>query len=148
MEIHYTTSTEGVTWERVSEVFAAVGWGKRDPAELRQAFERSSFVRFAYDGDKIVGFGRTMDDGRFYGLIVDLVVDPVYQGKGIGSRILRELREAMSGYIFVTLTAAPGKHQFYVKQGWKRQTSAFIWPRNEKQAREYAQETMHNLRHE
>jgi GNAT superfamily N-acetyltransferase len=64
---------------------------------------------------------------------VDLIVHPNYQGRGIGKRILRELRDEMSEFVFTTLTAAYGKHGFYLKQGWKRQASAFIWPRNEEQ---------------
>jgi GNAT superfamily N-acetyltransferase len=138
MELRYSNNLEGISWERIAEIFTAVGWGQRDPADLRRCFERSSFVRFAIDGDRIVGFGRTMDDGRYYGMIVDLVIDPAYQRKGIGSHILRELREAMGSFIFTTLTAASGQDDFYYKQGWKRQRSAFIWPRSDRQSQEHA----------
>ena len=138
MAFRYANSTEGVSWSQVAEIIAAVGWSQRDPEDLRLAFECSSFVRVVYDGDRIVGFGRTMDDSRFYGMIVDLVIEPAYQGKGVGSCILRELREDMNGYLFVTLTAAPDNDGFYLKEGWQRQSSAFIWPRCEKQAKDHA----------
>jgi ribosomal protein S18 acetylase RimI-like enzyme len=138
MEIRYTSNLEGVSWRRVAEIMAAVGWGDRDRDALEQAFRRSSFVRFAWCAEDIVGFGRTIDDGRFYGVICDLVVAPEFQGKGVGSRILRELRESMDRFLFVTLTAAPGKDRFYVDQGWKRQRSAFIWPRGQRQALDHA----------
>ena len=138
MELRYANNMEGISWERVSEIFTAVGWGQRDPGDLRRCFERSSFVRLAIDGDQIVGFGRSMDDGRYYGMIVDLVIDPAYQRKGIGSRMLSELREAMSNFIFLTLTAATGQDDFYHKQGWKRQKSAFIWPRSDRQSEDHA----------
>jgi len=39
----------------------------------------------------------------------------------------------MSGFKFITLTSTPGKDKFYAKIGWKRQSSAFLWPFNEKQ---------------
>jgi GNAT superfamily N-acetyltransferase len=132
MEIRVTL--DGVQWERVSELFELVGWGKRDPLNVSQAFAKSTFVRFAYDGPKLVGFGRTVDDGRYYGLVADLVVDPQYQGRGIGSAMLKQLRDEMAGFEFRTLTAAPGKSEFYVGQGWKRQSSAFIWPKDNEQA--------------
>lgn len=120
-------------WPRLSAIFGEVGWGRRPHEEIRAAFERSTFSKFAFEGDEIVGFGRTVDDGRYYGLIVDLVVAPDFQGQGIGSRLLAELRDCLASYEFCTLTAAPGKDGFYVGQGWKRQSSALIWPKDAEQ---------------
>ena len=45
----------------------------------------------------------------------------------------------MKDYFFVTLTAAPGKAPFYDKMGWKKQTSAFIWPTGKKQESEHCE---------
>lgn len=93
---------------------------------------------FAFADQQLVGFGRTVDDGRFYALIVDLVVAPAFQGKGIGSRILTELRDVLESYYFTTLTSAVGKEGFYLKQGWSPQKTAFIWPRSERQREDHA----------
>ncbi|HDL85723.1 MAG TPA: hypothetical protein ENH11_05280 [Candidatus Acetothermia bacterium] len=60
------------------------------------------------------------------------------KGKGIGSKILDELKDELNTYSFTTLTSAVGKEEFYNNQGWKRQTTAFIWPRSEKQRIEHA----------
>ena len=136
MEVDYTSNIETTDWHKVSEIFSLVGWGLRDPEENRFAFNRSSFVRFAYVNNELVGFGRTVDDGKYYALIADLVVHPDYQGKGIGSEILRYLKNSLDGYLFITLTSAPGKEAFYDKQGWKKQTTSFIWPRTEDQRKE------------
>jgi GNAT superfamily N-acetyltransferase len=102
--------------------------GEKPSGDLRQAFEKSTYVRIAYDQDKIVGAGRTVDDGKYYGMIVDLVVDPDYQGQGIGSTILHQLREEMAGFRVIGLRAASGKRDFYLKHGWKKSESAFHWP--------------------
>ena len=125
--IEYRADLKDISWKRISELLEAVGWDQRNPEELRLAFEKSTYIRIAYDGNRIVGFGRTVDDGKFYGMIVDLVVDPSFQGRGIGSTILRELREEMRGYKIISLRAAPGKQGFYLKQGWKKSNSAFSW---------------------
>jgi len=140
MQIRYENDLRGISWERCTELFQAVGWGTRAPEDIRRAFEKSTFVRIAFDQDKIVGFGRTVDDGKYYALIADLIVDPAYQGKGIGTRILKELKDQLAGFLFTTLTAAPGKDGFYLSRGWKKQTAAFIWPRSQSQAKLYAQE--------
>lgn len=138
MNITYKTSTDRVNWETVASLFEDVEWGKREPAELKKAFTLSSHVRFAYDDEKLVGFGRTVDDGKYYALIVDLVISPIYQGKGIGKKILSELKDSLESYYFTTLTSATGKKGFYLKQGWEQQKTAFIWPRSEKQKHDHA----------
>jgi len=137
LEIRYSSNLENISWEEIVNLFNAVGWTPRLPSEIENSFRKSTYVRIAYSGDKIVGFGRTVDDGKYYALIADLVVDPKYQGGGIGTRILNELRDALKDYIFTSLIAAPGKDGFYVQQGWLRQKSAFMWPRSKKQEEEY-----------
>jgi len=138
MNIRYMASLDGVVWERISQIFETVGWGMRNPTDLQQAFQKSTCVRIAYDNEKIVGFGRTVDDGQYYALIVDLVVDPEYQGEGIGTTILKELKDDLDKYIFTSLTAAIGKELFYQKQGWRKQISAYFWPRSKEQEELYS----------
>ena len=138
MNIKYKNSTENIDWKSAAKLFEAVGWGYRKPEELAEAFRKSSHVRFAFKDEKLVGFGRTVDDGKYYALIVDLVISPKFQGKGIGSKILSELKNALEGYYFTTLTSVVGKEAFYSKQGWARQKTAYIWPRSETQRQEHA----------
>jgi GNAT superfamily N-acetyltransferase len=126
-------NTQSVDWKGVAALFAQVGWGERQPEHIRAAFEKSSYVIFIYQGAELVAFGRTMDDGCYYAMLVDVVVKPSFQGMGVGGEIVRYLREQLHGYRFVTLTAAVGKDEFYLKQGWLRQKSAMIWPMSEQQ---------------
>jgi GNAT superfamily N-acetyltransferase len=128
------SNDDRVPWNRVSELFRLVGWGLRDPDELRSAFRKSTFKAFAYEGDKLVGFGRTIDDGRFYATIVDVVVDPEYQRKGVGASIVRDLQGRLRGFVIVNLTAAPGVEPFYRRLGWRRQKTAMMLPRSSEQA--------------
>lgn len=137
MNIRYLKNLNDVSWERIAELFQIVGWGTRTPKEIENSFTKSSHVRIVRDNSNVIAFGRTVDDGKYYALIVDLVVDPYYQGRGIGTQILEELRNELKDYCFTTLTAAPEKDDFYLKQGWKRQTSAFIWPKNDRQENEH-----------
>lgn len=109
-------------------------------SEIRKKYKRpsrkSSFVRFAYSNNILVGFGRTVDDGKYYALIADLVIHPEFQSQGIGSHVLLYLKNSLEGYAFTTLTSAVGKEAFYENQGWKKQITSFIWPRSEKQSKE------------
>ena len=139
MNIDYRYAGDDVDWHDVAELFQSVGWGIRDPNDIQRAFSTSSHVIFAWCDGNLVGFGRTVDDGKYYALIVDLVVSPEFQKMGIGSRMLAELRDCLEKYSFTTLTAAEGKEPFYEKQGWMKQKTAFIWPRSEKQRADHAE---------
>ena len=119
------SSTE---YQRISEIFELVNWGYRDPKEIKDAFTSSSFICVVYEKEKIIGFGRTFDDGKYYATICDVAIDPSFQKMGIGTTIVQNLQLRLEGFLFTTLTAAPEKHGFYEKLGWKRQISAFIWP--------------------
>lgn len=51
---------------------------------------RNSSVIGAFDGNKLVGIGRSLDD-TVYSFITDILVHPNYRKKGVGSRIVNEL---------------------------------------------------------
>lgn len=137
MKIDYKDTLENVCWESVSNIIELVGWGERSPTDVRFSFETGSYVMFAYHHNKMVGFGRTVDDGKYHGLVVDLIVHPDYQGNGIGSYILNYLKDSLESYSFTILTSEVGKEAFYEKQGWQKQTRSFIWSRSDKQRKLY-----------
>ena len=125
MNIRYTSSVENTNWKEVSNIFKAVGWGERSSEQVKLTFEKSSFTRFAYIDNNLVGVGRTVDDGHYYGWIVDLAVLPKYHRRGIGTKILSELKSDLKPFLTTMLTAAPGKSGFYEKLGWHKQCSAY-----------------------
>ena len=65
--------------------------------------------------------GRLIGDGIYY-LIVDIVVEPEYQGKRIGSNIVDMLltyvenQTSVGGRSSVQLIAEQGKEGFYIKK--------------------------------
>lgn len=122
-----------IDWEHIASLFDKVGWDDRDKDEIEKSFDHSSYRYFIFNDGVVVGFGRTVDDGRYYALIVDVIVDPDFQGNGYGKKIVDELTKEMMNYHFLTLTSAPGKHGFYKKIGWRKQSSAFIFPLTENQ---------------
>jgi GNAT superfamily N-acetyltransferase len=124
-----------ISWEKVASLFQAVGWGTRDPSVIRDAFAHSTIKAFAFDGAELVGFGRTIDDGKFYATVVDVVVSPAWQRKGVGRAIVEDLQSRLTGFLVVTLTASPDVQEFYRRLGWRNQTTAMIRPRSEEQAR-------------
>ena len=134
--IRIQTNDSGVSWIDVAYLFQSVGWGEREPEHLHSAFAKSTFKCFAFDGTKLVGFGRTIDDGRYMATVVDVIVHPAYQRQGIGRQIMQSLQAAMVGFLVTTLTAAPEVQEFYKKLGWRKLKTGMMLPRSEEQARQ------------
>ena len=99
------------------------GWNAKyqlSPDELTQALRASWFVISAYEGKKLVGFGRLVSDGVLHAMIYELIVLPEYQGRGIGGEILEKLVDKCqeAGVRDIQLFCAAGKREFYEKRGF------------------------------
>ncbi|MGB1004750.1 MAG: GNAT family N-acetyltransferase [Salibacteraceae bacterium] len=139
MEFVMNPELETIDWNTISKLFQLVNWGIRNPKEIENSFKKSSITCFVKNENEIIGFGRTVDDGKYYALLVDLVIHPNHQQKGIGRTIVNKLTAQLKDYNFVTLTAAPNKEDFYKKIGWLKQKSAFILPKDQKQQDEHCE---------
>ena len=68
--------------------------------------------------------GRAVGDSMYL-TIVDVIVNPKYQGQHIGATIIKrlvneiELNIPKDGRVLISLISASGKEEFYVKQGFK-----------------------------
>ena len=126
-----------IDWQQIESLIEKVGWSDRDPEDIKVSFQRSSYKVFVYnDQDQIIAFGRTVDDGRFYAQLADIIVDPDHQGENLGELVVETLTDQLKDYHFITLTSATEKaDMFYRHLGWKKQSTAFIYPLSEKQIR-------------
>jgi GNAT superfamily N-acetyltransferase len=91
------------------------------PGLLHESLRRSWFMISVYNEERLIGFGRVISDGVIYALVVDFMVDPDYQGCGIGRMILRSLvqkcREA--GIPDIMLFSPKGKTGYYARNGFR-----------------------------
>lgn len=126
-------------WQRVLHLFQKINWKHRVAEEIEEAFKLSTTTLFIYHQDVIIAFGRVIGDGRYYAMLADIIVDPDYQGQGLGKYLVTELNNQLINYHFVNLSAAPGADRFYKNLGWKKQTTAFIWPQGPKQLRQHCE---------
>ena len=135
----FNPNLDNIVWTHICSMFYNVNWRTRVEEEIKLAFSKSSITLFVYYEEQIIAFGRTIDDGRYYAQLGDIIVDPAYQGLGLGKSLVTKINEKLENYHFVTLTAAPGKGDFYTSLGWKKQTTAFIWPQGPKQLRQHTE---------
>lgn len=69
----------------------AVGWTVAGREACERALAGTVVGIGAFDGDQLVGMGRLIGDGAENWVLVDLVVDPTYQGGGVGTAITTAL---------------------------------------------------------
>ena len=110
--------------EQYFELFNSTGWNSEyglSPGELYEAACHSLIQVAAYDGHRLIGSGRVVSDGIFHALVVDVIVLPEYQGKGIGTAIMRQLTEYCQRARIrdVQLFCAKGKSTFYERLGFR-----------------------------
>ncbi len=86
----------------------------------------------AYDGNRLAGMGRLIGDGAVICYIQDVMVDPEFQGKGIGKKIVDLLIDSAQSLVtpgtqmYLGLMSKKGTEDFYEKCGFvKRPNEMF-----------------------
>lgn len=117
--ITYTTEKK-FTQAQVEELFRSVQWVSGNyPELLFQALKHSSFVLTAWDGDKLVGLVRGLDDGGMTAFLHYLLVSPHYQHRGIASQLVERAKEHYSSYFYINLMPEESSNApFYQSHGF------------------------------
>ena len=76
------TEEKNFTLEQVQQLFLSVGWVSGNyPERLYKALMNSSTVLTVWDGERLVGLTRVLDDTEMLAQIHYVLVDPEYQGQ-------------------------------------------------------------------
>lgn len=102
-----------------------IGWDSKDESLIKNAVNSSAIVKSIKIGDRTIGMARAIGDGLYY-LIVDVVVDKEYQGKGLGKVLIDEIskevydRTQVGQKASIILISMQGKEAFYEKCGFRK----------------------------
>lgn len=113
-----------LTYEDYLKLRKSVNWMNFSEEQQKKSIRNSLYTVTAVEQEQTIGMGRLIGDGLYY-LIVDVVVHPQFQGRGIGNQIVDMLlqyveRETpVGGRSSVQLIAEKGKEDFYSKKGFK-----------------------------
>jgi len=119
MNVDVKEDCTGVDWKTVAEILKGVGMAYHESEVHKRAFETSHTTVFVYHADRLIGFGRAISDDVYQAAIYDCAVLPEFQGKGIGTVIMKSILPRIS-HCNVILYASPGKEGFYQKHGFRR----------------------------
>ncbi|WP_218916404.1 GNAT family N-acetyltransferase [Calidithermus chliarophilus] len=125
MDLIYTSSLEGITPEQLEGFF--VGWpNPPSPQTHLRILKGSSHVVLALDGERVVGFVNAISDGVLSAYIPLLEVLPPYQGRGVGSELMRRMLEQLEGFYMADLLCEPELAPFYERFGMRRAAGMFL----------------------
>ena len=107
--------------DQLQELFLSVEWFSGNfPEKMQTALHNSSKVISAWDGNKLVGLIRGLDDGIWQATIDCLLVNPAYQGRGIASTLLKYLLNEYSDFLYIDVVPDEKKNvSFYEKHGFE-----------------------------
>lgn len=103
----------------------SAGWDNFSREQAIHALEHSLYNVTAVEDGRAIAMGRLIGDGLYY-TVADVVVHPQYQGRGIGSKIIKKLllyadqQTPPGGRASVQLISVKGKEPFYEKLGFRQ----------------------------
>lgn len=119
MNIEYK-DLKDFTQKEIEELFLSVGWlSGKYPSRLIKALKSSSLVVTAWDGNKLVGLIRALDDGEMVAFLHYLLVRPDYQGNGIATHLLDIIKEKYKDFLYINIMPDERNNvTFYQKHGF------------------------------
>ena len=119
MEIRFTEE-KVFTREQVQQLFLSVNWmSGQYPDKLYQALMHSSTVLTAWDGDKLIGLVRVLDDKAMLAVLHYVLVDPAYHGRGIAGKMIEMVKEKYKEFLYIEGMPEESKNApFYQKHGF------------------------------
>jgi ribosomal protein S18 acetylase RimI-like enzyme len=116
--ITYSRSLDNIDPQDLQGFF--VGWDKPlTPEQHYEILQNSQYIVIATDQQtkKIVGFINALSDRIRFAYIPMLEVLPDYQGKGIGTELMRKLLDDLSHLGCIDLSCDENLQNFYQKFG-------------------------------
>ena len=123
--------------EEFIEMVESVGWKTYSKEQVKKALINTMYmIKISYNNE-VVGIGRVVGDYSIVCILTDICVKPKFQGKGIGLKIVNELKKMIESGVNagdkmqIELTPTAGNEEFYKKAGFKYKpdviTGMYLW---------------------
>lgn len=128
---------EKITVNEFLDIIESVGFKIYSKEQVEKALENTMYMVKAIVDDKVVGIGRVVGDFSIVCCLSDICVRPEYQGRGIGLKIVKKLKQMIEDGLNegekmqIELTPTAGNEEFYKKAGFKYKpeviTGMYLW---------------------
>jgi GNAT superfamily N-acetyltransferase len=99
-----------------------IGWSQPPREVLEAALSKSlATVSRRHEDGTLIGYCRAVGDGALYVVLVDVMVRPDHQRRGLGAAMVTELLSTVSPHAPIILIADPGVQSFYENLGFTAQ---------------------------
>lgn len=114
------TEEKTFTQDQVQELFKSVGWIPAEyPQRLHKALMNSQTVLTAWDGERLVGLARVLDDSELVAFVHYVLVHPEYQGQKIAGNMVEYIRDKYKNYLYIEGMPEDSKNvAFYERHGF------------------------------
>lgn len=117
-----------ISVEDYNDLRSGVGWETLENEQAQRGIENTYYLVAAIKDERTIGLTRVISDGGYIALSADVIVNPDYQGQGIGKMLVEDALTFIETHlgkdelmVMVSLMAAKGKEKFYEKCGlWVR----------------------------
>ncbi|WP_191561273.1 GNAT family N-acetyltransferase [Metabacillus idriensis] len=114
---------ESPSAEEYIKLRMAAGLSKKNEAAAEIGLRNSIFTVCLRQSGRLIGMGRIIGDGGCFYQIVDIAVDPEFQGKGLGKIVITELTDYLEEnapeHSYVSLLADVPADGLYKKFGFE-----------------------------
>lgn len=119
--IHYS-ETKDFSPQQLQDLFLSVDWESGAyPEKLARAMKNSTQVISAWDGERLIGLVRGLDDGETVAFLHYLLVNPEYQGMGIGDELMGRIMAKYEHLLYVKIMPSdPKTMAFYERFGFRQ----------------------------
>ncbi|MDO4765883.1 MAG: GNAT family N-acetyltransferase [Eubacteriales bacterium] len=113
-----------LTVDRYFEFRKSVDWHNFSREQAESAIKKSFYLLTVWRENHELAMARVIGDGMYF-KIVDVIVKPQYQGKGIGTLLIQNILKHIENNLppnsraSIELTSEKGKERFYIRQGFK-----------------------------
>ena len=112
-----------VDYSQLQHLFTKTAfWAQsRNMDDLKVAVTNSNPVVTVWNGDRLIGFARATSDGIYRAAIWDVIVDPDYQGIGLGRKLVQTvLSHSLVSKVERVYLTTTHQQSFYERIGFKR----------------------------
>ena len=118
------TYTNNISIEGYNALRASVDWIQVAPKRAAIALKNTFYLCVAMCGDEPVGMARIVSDGGYTYFITDVIVNPAYQGRHIGTELISRTldyiqKDVLEGEtVMISLMSAHQREPFYQRFGF------------------------------